>query len=106
MATSAKAGKIGRLVLVRHGESIWNVTDTARNLVTRFTGWIDVPLTERGRMQARAAGKCLRLFGVKPDAVFTSLLKRANVIYTLTMAIILLHSCNYPNRKPSLDPKS
>ena len=61
----------------RHGESIWNVTDPVRGLVTRFTGWVDVPLTERGKMQAAAAGRCLKIYGIKPDIVYTSLLKRA-----------------------------
>ncbi len=63
--------KLGRLVFVRHGESIWN-----REPV-RFTGWADIPLTERGRLQAKAAGKVLTTFELKPHAVFTSLLKRS-----------------------------
>ena len=76
-SSSRGGGKLGRLILVRHGESIWNVTDAARNLVQRFTGWIDIPLTPRGRNQAKAAGRCLRSFGLKADAVYTSLLRRA-----------------------------
>lgn len=61
----------------RHGESVWNVTDAARGLVTRFTGWADIALTEHGIRQAAAAGRCLRLFGIFPDAVYTSLLRRS-----------------------------
>jgi 2,3-bisphosphoglycerate-dependent phosphoglycerate mutase len=57
--------------------SVWNVTDSSRGLVTRFTGWADIPLTTRGVLQASAAGRCLKMFGIKPDAVFTSLLRRS-----------------------------
>lgn len=65
------------LKLFRHGESVWNITDPERGLVSRFTGWVDVSLTDRGRLQAEAAGRCLKLFGVYPDAIFTSRLKRS-----------------------------
>ena len=41
--------KLGRILLVRHGESIWNTTDNKRNMRTRFTGWANIPLSERGR---------------------------------------------------------
>jgi 2,3-bisphosphoglycerate-dependent phosphoglycerate mutase len=68
---------IGRVVFIRHGESVWNITDPARGLVTKFTGWADIDLTEHGIKQAQAAGRCLKMFGIYPDAVFTSLLKRS-----------------------------
>jgi 2,3-bisphosphoglycerate-dependent phosphoglycerate mutase len=58
------------LVLLRHGESEWN----AQN---RFTGWVDVALTEQGCLQAIAGGVQLRDAGVQPDVVHTSLLRRA-----------------------------
>lgn len=58
------------LVLLRHGESEWN----AKNL---FTGWVDVPLSEKGRAEAIHGGKLLKQEGVLPDLVFTSLLRRA-----------------------------
>lgn len=61
----------------RHGESVWNVTDAKRGFVTRFTGWADVSLTERGHEQAAAAGRCLKHFDLRPQAVYTSLLKRS-----------------------------
>lgn len=61
---------IGKLVLVRHGQSIWNV----ENL---FTGWKDVDLTELGRQEAAAAGKLLKDEGYNFDLVYTSVLKRA-----------------------------
>jgi 2,3-bisphosphoglycerate-dependent phosphoglycerate mutase len=63
------AGSI-RLVLVRHGQSIWNV----ENL---FTGWTDVDLSEPGCEEARQAGRELAREGIQPDVVFTSVLKRA-----------------------------
>lgn len=59
-----------RLVLIRHGESTWN----ARN---RFTGWVDVPLSPRGREDARKAARLLGTHGIVIDVCFTSLLIRA-----------------------------
>jgi 2,3-bisphosphoglycerate-dependent phosphoglycerate mutase len=59
-----------RLLLLRHGESEWN----AKNL---FTGWVDVPLSERGRHEAAAAGQLLREHGSPPDVLHTSVLLRA-----------------------------
>ena len=60
----------GKLVLVRHGQSTWNL----ENL---FTGWTDVDLTPLGREEARQAGLELKREGLLPDMVFTSVLKRA-----------------------------
>jgi 2,3-bisphosphoglycerate-dependent phosphoglycerate mutase len=59
-----------RLVLIRHGESTWN----AQN---RFTGWVDVPLSPRGREDARKAARLLGIHGIVIDVCFTSLLIRA-----------------------------
>lgn len=59
---------MAQLVLVRHGQSQWN-------LENRFTGWVDVDLTPTGEKEAREAGKKLK--GVKFDQGFTSALKRA-----------------------------
>jgi 2,3-bisphosphoglycerate-dependent phosphoglycerate mutase len=58
------------LVLLRHGESEWN----AKNL---FTGWVDVPLNDKGRAEAIRGGEQLRDAGILPDVVHTSLLRRA-----------------------------
>jgi len=66
--------KAHRLVLIRHGESTWN-------LENRFTGWTDVPLTETGVAQARQAGRLLREGGFEFDRAFTSVLQRA--VWTL-----------------------
>ena len=60
----------GTLVLVRHGQSEWNL----KNL---FTGWRDVGLSETGHDEARAAGEKLKARGTKFDIAFTSVLKRA-----------------------------
>jgi 2,3-bisphosphoglycerate-dependent phosphoglycerate mutase len=63
-----------KLVLIRHGESTWN-------LENRFTGWTDVPLTPTGVEQARRAGQLLKEAGIEFDVAYTSVLKRA--IWTL-----------------------
>lgn len=67
-----------KLVLVRHGESTWN-------LENRFTGWTDVDLTPLGVEQARAAGRLLKAEGYAFDRAWTSVLKRA--IWTLWHAL-------------------
>ena len=67
-----------KLVLVRHGESTWN-------LENRFTGWTDVDLTAKGVEQARAAGRLLKEEGYEFDRCCTSVLKRA--IWTLWYAL-------------------
>ncbi|MEL7690215.1 2,3-diphosphoglycerate-dependent phosphoglycerate mutase [Citromicrobium bathyomarinum] len=66
------------LILVRHGQSEWN-------LANRFTGWWDVDLTEKGVEEARAAGRLLKDKGILPDLAFTSLQTRA--IRTLNLAL-------------------
>jgi 2,3-bisphosphoglycerate-dependent phosphoglycerate mutase len=58
------------LVLLRHGESVWN----AEGL---FTGWVDVGLSDRGKQEAQTAGALLRDAGLRPDVVHTSVLTRA-----------------------------
>ena len=59
-----------KLVLVRHGESQWNQEN-------RFTGWVDVPLSEKGVEEARAAAQMIAAEGLTFDLAFTSVLKRA-----------------------------
>ena len=59
-----------KLVLLRHGESIWN----KENL---FTGWTDVDLSEQGKTEAKSAGRLLKAEGFSFDVAFTSVLKRA-----------------------------
>lgn len=59
-----------KVVLIRHGESVWNKEN-------RFTGWTDVPLSDKGLCEAHAAGELLKLEGYRFDMAFTSVLKRA-----------------------------
>lgn len=67
-----------RLVLTRHGQSIWNKEN-------RFTGWVDVDLTEAGEAEARRGGDLLKAEGFAPSLAFTSVLKRA--IRTLNFSL-------------------
>jgi 2,3-bisphosphoglycerate-dependent phosphoglycerate mutase len=76
-----------KLVLMRHGESQWN-------LENRFTGWTDIDLTEAGRDQARRAGELLKEKGYVFDVAFTSVLKRA--IRTLWIALDAMDTMYLP----------
>ena len=67
-----------KLVLLRHGESVWNKEN-------RFTGWIDMGLSDRGVEEAKEAGKALLKEGFVFDVAYTSVLKRA--IKTLWLAL-------------------
>jgi 2,3-bisphosphoglycerate-dependent phosphoglycerate mutase len=67
-----------KLVLMRHGESTWNLDN-------RFTGWTDVDLTDKGRTEARHAGTLLRDAGLTFDLAYTSVLKRAIRTLWLTL---------------------
>jgi 2,3-bisphosphoglycerate-dependent phosphoglycerate mutase len=58
------------LVLLRHGESVWNSEN-------RFTGWVDVGLSEKGAAEAKTGGRLLREAGLRPAVVHTSVLARA-----------------------------
>lgn len=79
---------MGKIVLVRHGQSQWN-------LENRFTGWVDVPITPLGEQEAHRAGKELR--GMKFDAAFTSELKRAQ--QTLDILLEEIGAKGLPVRK-------
>jgi len=65
-----------KVVFVRHGESTWNQEN-------RFTGWTDVPLSDKGIKEATEAGKKLKNAGYKFDICFTSVLKRAITTFNL-----------------------
>ena len=73
------------LVLLRHGESQWN-------LENRFTGWVDVPLTDKGRAEARQAGEKLR--DIRFDQAYTSVLQRA--IETLDIVLTVIGQTGMP----------
>jgi len=70
--------RTGKLVLLRHGQSTWNL----QNL---FTGWVDVDLSDQGTLEAQEAARLLRDEGIAFDLAFTSVLKRA--IRTLAAAM-------------------
>jgi 2,3-bisphosphoglycerate-dependent phosphoglycerate mutase len=69
----------GTLVLLRHGESEWNKANL-------FTGWVDVPLSEKGRAEAVRGGELLTEHGLLPDVLHTSVLKRAIATAELALA--------------------
>ncbi len=69
---------MNKLVLLRHGQSQWN-------LENRFTGWKDVPLTEKGINEANNAGRLLKKHNIKIDKVFSSVLERANKTAEIAM---------------------
>jgi len=79
---------MGKLVLVRHGQSQWN-------LENRFTGWVDVPLSEKGREEARQAGISLK--GMRFDCAFTSVLRRAQD--TLRIILEQIEQTSLPTEK-------
>jgi 2,3-bisphosphoglycerate-dependent phosphoglycerate mutase len=79
---------MGRLVLVRHGESQWN-------LENRFTGWVDVPLSPKGEQEARIAGEKLR--GYRFDRAFASVLTRA--VETLRIVLEVVGQTQIPIEK-------
>jgi len=76
--TSMGSHVMYKLVLIRHGESTWN-------LENRFTGWVDVDLTPTGVSQAMSAGQLLKAEGYEFDIAYTSVLKRA--IHTLNYCL-------------------
>lgn len=87
MSKTAPASLI-QLVLIRHGESQWN-------LENRFTGWVDVPLSPKGEEEARQAGKKLQAF--RFDHAFTSVLTRA--IDTLKIVLDVIGQSGIPIEK-------
>jgi len=76
-----------QLVLVRHGQSTWN-------LQNRFTGWVDVDLSERGVNEARDAGRTLKAQGYRFDLAMTSFLQRS--IHTLELILEEMNQISLP----------
>ena len=81
---------MAHLVLLRHGQSQWN-------LENRFTGWMDVPLTDLGETEARRAGEKIKAAGLHFDRTFTSVLQRA--IRTLELVLDVLGQAGLPNER-------
>ncbi len=77
--TSSPSTSPGTLVLLRHGESEWNKSN-------QFTGWVDVPLTENGEVEAARGGSMLVEHGLLPDVLHTSVLRRAIATSELALA--------------------
>jgi len=69
---------MSKLILLRHGQSLWN-------LENRFTGWRDIPLTEKGIAEAKFAGKLMKKNNIKIDLIFSSVLQRANDTATFAL---------------------
>lgn len=81
MQRGAKKDDMPRLILLRHGQSQWN-------LENRFTGWTDVDLTEAGRKEAQRAGRLIQEEGLDFQVAFTSVLKRAIRTLWITMDVM------------------
>jgi 2,3-bisphosphoglycerate-dependent phosphoglycerate mutase len=79
-----------KLVLLRHGQSQWNLDN-------RFTGWVDVDITEKGRAEAAAAGELMKAEGLHFDVAYTSVLLRA--IRTLNTALDAMEQMWVPVHK-------
>ena len=61
---------MSKLILIRHGQSIWNAEN-------RFTGWVDVDLSEKGILEAKKSGELIKNLNINIDISYTSFLKRA-----------------------------
>lgn len=81
---------MSNLILVRHGESTWN-------LEKKFTGWVNVDLTDLGKFQAKESGKLIKDLGLNFQISFTSVQKRA--IDTLTIILNLLQQTDHKTIK-------
>ena len=73
---------MSKLILTRHGQSTWNAEN-------RFTGWVDVDLSEKGKEEAKKSGELIRKLNIRIDISYTSYLKRA--IETLTIILKTLN---------------
>ena len=76
---------MGKLIAIRHGQSIWNAEN-------RFTGWVDIDLSEKGKEEAKKSGELLKKLNLNFDICFTSYLKRA--INTLEIVLEVLGKNN------------
>ena len=72
---------MGKLIAIRHGQSIWNAEN-------RFTGWVNVDLSEKGFLEAEKSGKLLKDLNLKYDIYFTSYLKRAIKTLEIILKIV------------------
>ena len=77
------------LILVRHGQSIWN-------LEKKFTGWVDVDLTENGKLEAKKAGKLIKTKNINIDIYYSSFQLRAK--NTLNLIKEILNDKNFQKK--------
>ena len=87
---------MGKLIAIRHGQSTWNAEN-------RFTGWVDVDLSEKGVQEAKKSGKLLQELNINFDICFTSYLKRA--INTLEIILKVLGKNNKYNKAWELNER-
>ena len=87
---------MGKLIAIRHGQSTWNAEN-------RFTGWVDVDLSEKGVQEAKKSGKLLQELNINFDICFTSYLKRA--INTLEIILEVLGKNNKYNKAWELNER-
>ena len=80
-----------KLVLVRHGQSVWN-------LENRFTGWTDVELSNNGIKEAKEAGKLLKENEFTFDVAYTSVLKRANETLNIILKELDIFNSNFQKK--------
>ena len=72
---------MGKLIAIRHGQSTWNADN-------RFTGWVDIDLSEKGVREAEKSGKLLKDLSIDCDVCFTSYLKRAINTLEIVMEVL------------------
>ena len=75
-----------KLILTRHGQSVWNAEN-------RFTGWVDVDLSDKGVLEAEKSGQIIKDLNIKIDISYTSYLKRAIKTLTTILKNGFLHCC-------------
>ena len=88
---------MNNLILVRHGQSLWN-------LERRFTGWTDIDLTEQGKSEAKYAGELINRTDIEFNTYFTSFQKRA--INTLKIILDILNKKNSETREKKSSEKN
>ena len=82
---------MNKLILLRHGQSQWN-------LENKFTGWKNVPLTEKGEMEAKKAGELIKKNKIHIDFIFSSILERANKTAEIAIKEANLHNLLTDNK--------
>ena len=87
---------MSRLILIRHGQSKWNAEN-------KFTGWVDVDLSENGEREAKISGELIKNLNIKIDMSYTSFLKRA--VRTLEIVLQYIDAENNYNKSWELNER-